>query len=282
MLTTPIHKPRSRWAVIGVMLVAAVMARETTEAGGLCIRCDSGETVMSQFSPPPGFSRVSAADQGFASWLRNLPLLPSDQTALDWRGNSVFQPGDVAGVLDWRLLGEVEQCADVAIRLVAEFMESNGDGDRLTFRSLSGQRIDWSKWLRGNYGVDDAGAVIEYHPASLRQKSRTEFDRYLTFVMTYANTASLRDEWMPVEDSVLRAGDVLIQPGCPGSGMGHLSIILDACEDVTGARLYLFADGYTPARMPVIRQQVESDPASAWMTVPEYQALQSQFGIGRF
>jgi len=146
----------------------------------------------------------------------------------------------------------------------------------------TGQRIDWSKWLRGSYSVDEAGTAIKYHPASLRQKSRSEFDRYLKFVMTYANTASLRDEWVPVEDSAIRIGDVLIQPGCPGSGMGHLSIVLDACVDLSGAGLYLFADGYTPARMPVIRQQIEGDPSSAWMTVPEYQALQSQFGIGRF
>jgi hypothetical protein len=188
----------------------------------------------------------------------------------------------VGAVLDWRLLGRVEQCADIGVRLIAEYANGNGNADGIVFRSLSGQRIVWKKWLEGRYSVNENASSIIYRAGAARTETPREFDEYLTFVMSYVNTASLMRDWREVGLEDIQIGDVLIQPSCPGAGLGHMSIVVDACEDSGGKRRYLFIDGYTPARLPVVRQRQPNTPVSAWMTPEEYLEYMDQFGPGDF
>lgn len=274
--------PARPLAGLVLALFWVALSPANAHADGLCGICDSSQTVLSRISPPEGFARVDVEEGSFAWWLRRLHLLPDGEDAVDWRGNRVFGPDDVAGVLDWRLLGEVEQCADVAIRLVSEFARRNGHHNKLEFGSLSLQSMGFREWQRGRYSLTPDGSFLIYHPGDNRPDTRATFDDYLRFVMTYANTASLRRDWPGVGSAEIGIGDVLIQPGCPGTGMGHLSVVIDVCESPGGQRLFLFMDGYTPARVPVIRQLEPGNAASAWMTDEEYQGLLSQFGVGEF
>jgi hypothetical protein len=189
---------------------------------------------------------------------------------------------EVAGVLDWRLLGSVEQCADIAVRLVAEYARGNGNKDRISFRSLSGQAMDWRKWLKGRYKVNGNGSAIVYRAGTRRQDTSKEFDAYLKFVMSYVNTASLVRDWTKIEMKDIKIGDALIQPSQIPNGLGHMSLVIDACTTATGDRLYLFTDGYTPARAPVVRERRPGTPESVWMTPADYLELMQQFGAGTF
>jgi hypothetical protein len=247
-----------------------------------CDVCTLTETIADRFAPPREFSRVEVARGSYAEWLRQMPLLPPNTDAVDWIGRLALTANEVGGVLDWRLLGQVEQCADIALRLAAEYARAKNEDDRIVFRSLSGESIGWTAWRNGHYAVDSARSAIVYHPGAGVRGTRSAFDGFLRFVMTYANTASIKRDWPVADSSDLRIGDVLVQPGCPGTGMGHLSVVVDICAPVSGDRLYLFADGFTPARMPVVRQRLQGEPESVWMTLGQYQEYQIQFGRGTF
>jgi hypothetical protein len=98
----------------------------------------------------------------------------------------------------------------------------------------------------------------------------------------YVNTASLVRDWPKVEFAEVRIGDVLIQPSRSPNGLGHLSVVVDACTTASGERLFLFTDGFTPARAPVVRAHRPGDADSVWMTPPVYLELMIQFGPGVF
>jgi hypothetical protein len=247
-----------------------------------CATCTTAETISRRFAPPTGFSRAAVPPGSYEEWLRSIPLLPSSSDALDWTGHVALPADMLSGVLDWRLLGRVEQCADIALRLVAEYSRLKKEDDLIAFRSLSGQIITWSKWRHGRYAITTNGSAITYHSGAGEQDTPGAFDDFLRFVMTYANTASIRRDWPVADTSDLRIGDVLVQPGCPGTGLGHLSIIVDKCENVSGDQIYLFIDGFTPARMPVVRQRLPEKPESVWMSPRKYQEYQIQFGWGTF
>jgi hypothetical protein len=89
-------------------------------------------------------------------------------------------------------------------------------------------------------------------------------------------------DWPEIELTKLGIGDVIIQPHCAGKGMGHLSVVIDKCMDSTGATRFIFIDGYTPARVPVVRQREPHRRETVWMTTAEYLELQRQFGPGQF
>jgi len=252
------------------------------QRGAICTICDSSQTLTTRFPAPNGYSRVTVAEGSYADWLRHLLLLPPDTDATDWRGRTVLRADEIGAVIDWRLLGRVEQCADVGIRAFAEYARHNGGADHIAFRSLSGQTIEWQKWLEGRYGVNAGRTAITYQSGNPRSDTAREFDRYLTFVMSYTNTASLMRDLEEIEPSEIQIGDVLIQPKCAAEGMGHMSLVMDACEMETGERRYLFADGFTPARLPVIRQLTPNAPQTAWMTPDEYFQLMEVFGPGTF
>lgn len=226
--------------------------------------------------------RVALEPGAYGSWLRQIALLPDTARATDWQSRHVFNADEVGGVLNWRLLGAEEQCADIALRLLAEYAWDAGGETAPRFRSLSGDEIRWDKWLRGRYATNAEQTSIVYREGTAREKSRDEFDRFLSFVMMYTNTASMSRDWPEIDESELRIGDVIIQPHCTGQGMGHLSVVVDACIDSKGNRRFIFVDGYTPARLPVVRQRVTGDRDSVWMTTAEYLELQQQFGPGKF
>lgn len=240
------------------------------------------ETIVDRFSIPPGFTRVQVDDDSYQAWLRSLTLLPHGTNGTDWQSRHVFDADEVGGVLNWRLLGSEEQCADIALRLHAEHVWDKANGQALCFRSLSGDDICWPKWLQGRYSTNSSQTAIVYKGGTSRPRSRDEFDRYLSFVMMYTNTASMSRDWPIVTESELTIGDVFIQPHCTGPGMGHLSVVVDACVNPDGERRFLFVDGYTPALLPVVRQRIRGQQESVWMTLDEYLQLQQQFGPGVF
>ena len=267
--------------LIGLIAIG-ISSAAVGEVRPVCGDCGFGETIQSRFQPPEGWTRVTVPAQSFAAWLRQLELLPPTADALDWRGRPAMTADEVAGVLDWRLLGSVEQCADIAVRLIAEFAHGNGGQDLITFRSLSGQAITWTKWLQGNYAIEGGASEIVYRQGPSRRASPEELDAYLKFVMTYVNTASLVRDWPRIDFEEIDIGDVLIQPSRTVNGLGHLSVVLDACTGPAGERLYLLTDGFTPARAPVVREKTPGDLTSVWMTPDEYLKLMSQFGPGAF
>lgn len=78
---------------------------------------------------PWGYTRVEAADGSYAEWLRQLPLKSKGSKVMLYTGGEANDQFLSAGVIDIPMLSNVEQCADMTMRLWAEYLFSRRYSD---------------------------------------------------------------------------------------------------------------------------------------------------------
>ena len=220
----------------------------------------AGGTIESRFAPPSGFSRIPAAPESFAAWLRGLPVKPGAPQVLLHDGRLKGNQGAHCAVLDVDVgKGNLQQCADAVIRLRAEYLYSRGCDAAIAFRFTSGDLANWSDWKSG-MRPEVAGNKVSWSRTAKADGSYANFRSYLDRVFTYAGTASLAREVQTVSDpSKPESGDIYIQGGSPG----HAVLVLDMAQNGRGERIFLLAQSYMPAQeIQVLKNP--SDPASPW------------------
>jgi hypothetical protein len=256
-------------------------AAQNLFAGDDPVKVDNGGglRLISSLSCPAGYERIAVPENSFAAYMRALPLKPTGSPVLSWDGRIVYKGSEVMGVVDWPLPSKVQQCADVAIKLHAEY-SSIHDKSKIHYRSLSGQEISYLNWLGGVYGLNRQGTEIVFHPSRSRKSdTRNELEKYLHFVMLYANSSSLARDLPKVAEKDLLPGDLYIQPDPSGrGGIGHVSIIVDSCRNQLGEMQYLLAYGWTPAQdfMLALPRPVN------WFRLQEIKDMLAAFGKGNF
>lgn len=144
---------------------------------------------------PNGFIRPVYPANSFAFWLRGLPL-KSDKTVYLYNGQPKKNQAAQYAVLDIpRSATDLQQCADVVMRLRAEYLFLQKRYDEIRFTDFEGRHYDWTK------GPDRKG-----------------FEKYLDLVFGWCGSASLDKQLNPVTDfNSIEPGDVLIHGGLPGS-----------------------------------------------------------------
>lgn len=199
------------------------------------------ETVREAFPPPAGFERV--AGDTFGDWLGQRPLRAPDVPIRTFDGRTV---GHRARALEFPIVGgDLQQCADTAIRLRAEWLKETGG--EISFHATSGDPMPWSRWERGERPVERAGR--------LQWVAGTDggWEAYLSKVFTWAGTRSLALDTTAATDP--RPGDLLVAPGSPG----HAVVLLDVAR--AGERtVVLIGEGYMPAQ----DAHVELGPEAGW------------------
>lgn len=239
---------------------------------------------IEMISTPLGYERIPLDLNSFSDYVRHLPLKPTGSDVISWNDQIIHRADSILAVIDWSKPTKVQQCADVAIRLHAEFLLKKGNLHNIKYKSLSGVEICYAKWLKGKYSLSSATQNIVYKKSN-REKENTEetFEEYLHFVMTYANSSSLARDLEIVSNDNLFPGDLYIQPDPSGSGgIGHVSVVLDICENRDGAKLYLFGYGFIPAQdfhlpLPGSDQGIEK-----WFTLDGFKDFVAHFGKGSF
>jgi len=169
----------------------------------------------------------------------------------------------------------------VAIRLYAEYLHGGGRTAEISFRSLSGDAIGYALWLRGTYALAANGARIDYRPGRQCADAPEAFERYLHFVMQYANSASLARDLAGVAEVDLAPGDLYLQPD-PRGGVGHASVLLRVCRNRAGERLYLFGYGFIPAQDFHLPRPAAGEGRDGWFTLDGFRRHVAAFGEGRF
>ena len=185
---------------------------------------------------PAGYMRVAAEKGSFAAWLRALPLKERGAKV------QVYQDREVANyqwlsaaVVDMPLLSNDEQCADVCMRLRAEYLFSKRQYTQISFVALNGEKLTYTG---GN--------------------NRKAFERYMRNVYGRCNTTSLR-KTLPKRDlEDLQIGDVFVYPHRTVAGKnryGHAMMVVDmAVNKYNGKKIFLLIEGNTPARdMHILR-----------------------------
>lgn len=176
--------------------------------------------------------------QTWESYIKNFPRKKST-VVKDFEGNVLKKKS--LGVLDVRI-NSVQQCADAAIRLRAEYFYGKKEYDKISFKLTSGLEVPFSKWAQG-YRVKVSGnSASLVKSKTTNDYGRENFEAYLYTIMNYAGSASLardlkRRSYFP------KIGDLLIIPGYPG----HVVIVMDM-KEIKGVNYYLFANSWMPAQ----------------------------------
>lgn len=225
------------WLLVPPVLLAAAAAWFLW--GG--ISNPAGRKTIGDIAVPAGYQRVAVDSGSFGEFLRNFPLERCWTRIRYYDGSLAYCQYLGYAVLDLPVFGPDEQCADVAMRLQAEYLWSQGRYGEIRFRSVNGENLPYT-------GGSD----------------RKAFERYLRKVYGKANTASLRKQLgqKPVTD--IAPGDVLVYTD--PDFYGHAVTVVDvAVNRKTGAVAVLLAEGSMPAQSAHIARNITRPFFSPWM-----------------
>ena len=202
-------------------------------------------TIRYSYPPPAGASRVDV--DAYGDWLRDLSLRDPSVPVRTYTGAIV--PHDDARVIELPLVsGNLQQCADTAIRLRAEWLKQTGQDDAILFHATSGDAMPWPRYQAGERAYETGN-----HLAWRSTGTPATWDEYLSAVFMWAGTRSLDAD--TTRPSSPRPGDLLLLPGSPG----HAVVILDVAtwQDRTWL---LVGEGFMPAQ----DFHLELGPDSGW------------------
>lgn len=199
-------------------------------------------TQLKDIPVPAGYARMQAAEHSFAAWLRDMPLKKSKTVYLY---NGSIKPNQQAqfAVIDISTGDkDLQQCADVVMRLRAEYLFAGKKYNEIAFMDYSG------KWYTWNGGSD-----------------RAAFDQYLQKVFGWCGSASLEKQLMPVAPfHNIQTGDVLVMGGFPG----HAVLVSDMAVNNKGEKIFLLVQGYQPAQDMHVLINPADPELSPWYRIP--------------
>lgn len=202
-------------------------------------------SVSNSIGLPEGFKRLKLESDSFGAWLRDLPVITQHNTVYLFNGEKKFNQLAHHSIIDIDVGNkDLQQCADAAMRLRAEYLFSIGKFDDIHFNYTSGDKASWVSWSSGMRPVINGNKVSWIRKAAA-DASYQNFRKYMDSVFIYAGSASLSRELSSVSDATkVLPGDLFIQGGFPG----HAVVVLDVAEDKNGSRTFLIAQSYMPAQ----------------------------------
>ncbi len=196
---------------------------------------------------PRGYNRLVYPPGSFSDWLQKLPL-KKENIIRSYTGALIEKPFyRVMGVVDMPLLfsSDLEQCADYCFRFWAEYHRARGRLERLVLFDYNGRALPF------------AG-------------SGKSFTGFLKKAMSCANSFSIKKGADRVRPEDLMPGDMIVQN--QQGGIGHVSMIMDACRNGKGQTLYLIGYSFMPAQEFHIEKASESFGMAGWFSWEGYRA----------
>lgn len=207
---------------------------------------------------PDGYERIDGEDPEFGQFLRALPLKPKGAIIKYYWGVIADLQELNYAVVDLPLLSNAEQCADVCMRLRAEYLYSKGRFTDIHFLDVQGNTLSYSGG-----------------------KTRDAFEKYLRKVFNVANTYSLCQEMKPRPLTEIQPGDVFVYPA-NSQRYGHAVMVVDvALNHETGSKAIILVEGFMPARSIHVMQNWDDSHNSPWFILDETSDFQT-FSLFQF
>lgn len=202
-------------------------------------------TTVADIPLPKGYSRPELEKTSFGEYLRNFPLKQENNIVYLYNGKAKGRQDVHEAILKIDVgTKDLQQCADAVMRLRAEYLYELKRYNDIHFNFLSDNKPRYYK---------DYADVAH---------SRKSFRKYMDYVFSYANTASLRKELKKIELRELQPGDIFIQQGKP---YGHAVIVIDvAIHTQTKKKIFLLAQSYMPAQEIHILKNFDEQSLSPW------------------
>ncbi|MBB6331751.1 hypothetical protein HNP24_002701 [Chryseobacterium sediminis] len=202
-------------------------------------------TIRERFSPPEGYEWIEEKPDSFGHFIENFKLKPYGSQILKYDGIPISTQHLHEAVFDIDTGSkDLQQCADAAIRMRAEYLYQAKKFDEIKFHFTSGDLLSWNDYKNGTRAFV-SGSSVSFRKTAAFDDSYQSFRDYLDLIFNYAGTISLHKETKPVtKNSDLKTGDILITPGSPG----HIVFVSGVCQNKEGKRLFLLSEGFTPAQ----------------------------------
>ena len=191
---------------------------------------------------PKGFERRSVVEGTYQEFLRDMPLKDNNEIRM-WDGQLIPALSSTIAVVDMPLLfvEDLEQCADYAMRLWAEYLKSVDQLEALALYDFYGNKKPFSS-------------------------SGKSFKSYLRWHMRYSNSFSIKLGAEDIEQhSELTIGDMIVQNDSEVS-IGHVSVILDEAVNAAGDKVYLLGYSFMPAQELHIEKAGDEYGPNGWFT----------------
>ena len=117
------------------------------------------DNVLTRFKTPEGFHQVAVQPGSFGAYLQSLPLKPAGTHTLTYKGAVAATDVETAAVVDISVGREdLQQCADVVMRLRGEYLYSQKRYNDISFKFVSGFKCDYIHYANGyRYHNDPVG-----------------------------------------------------------------------------------------------------------------------------
>jgi hypothetical protein len=219
----------------------------------LVCACLAAEPLsVREIEPPAGYTVMSFGENTFSAWIMNLGLKQGGAIHLydgSELGSGFFS---VLAIVDKPLLFKqnLEQCADFCMRLWADFhKETNA--------------------LAGLYLFNYGGSRVTFYA------SKKNYLDFLKQAFGYSNSYSLKQGCNRVKAGDLKPGDMFVQNRT--GGIGHVSMIVSACENPGGEKLFLIGYSFMPAQEFHIERAADSYGVGGWFSVEGYRAYLKEY-----
>ncbi|SHL97272.1 DUF4846 domain-containing protein [Chryseobacterium polytrichastri] len=218
-------------------------------------------TIKERFSPPKDYEWVDEKPDSFGYFIENFKLKPYGSPILKYDGTPIATQNVHEAIFDIDTgTKDLQQCADAAIRLRAEYLFKAKKFDEIKFHFTNGDLVSWNDYKNGIRAFVNDNSV-SFRKTSAFDDSYKSFRNYLDLIFNYAGTISLNKETKPViKNSDLKTGDILINPGSPG----HVVFIAGVAKNKAGQKLFLLAEGFTPAQSIHLLSNPFSKNTSPW------------------
>ena len=196
-------------------------------------------------------------------------MAPESTPVLRFDGSVAHAADDeyVAGVVAIDIgSADLQQSADVVIRLHAEWQWSRDQRDASSYQGGTKLNMPLSRWEKGQRIISQGPNPFWAVQTKPVPADYSEFRRYLDIVFTWANSASLARRAEPVEATTLTPGDFFLHTKPPG----HAAIVLDIAEKPSGERVALLGQALNPTESVHV---IRPGRATAWFSLRPGHAL---------
>ena len=218
-------------------------------------------TIKERFPAPEGYAYVNTEKNSFEHYIENFPLKKYGSPIVKYDGTEIATQHLHEAIFDIDTgTTDLQQCADAIIRLRAEFLFKMKRFDDIKFHFTSGDLMRWNDYKKGTRAFVN-GNSVQFKKTENFDDSKENFRKYLDLIFTYAGTISLNKETKPVlKTNDLKVGDILITAGSPG----HIVFIAGVSENQKGEKLFLLAEGFTPAQSIHVLKNPFNPEISPW------------------
>ena len=197
---------------------------------------------------PKSYKRVDIKPGSFGEYLRNLELKTENNKVYLHTGELKWNQTAQYAVLKIDVgTRDLQQCADAVMRLRGEYLFAQKQYSNIHFNFLSDGKPRYYK---------------DYAKGDLSHK---KFRKYMDYIFSYANTASLKNELTKVNSiNDIQIGDVFIQKGRP---YGHAITVMDVAKNESGEIIFMLSQSYMPAQDIHILKNPNNENLSPWYKV---------------